>query len=366
MAKKAQPVEDNEAVVVSNVLITVENVDVEIEKAKAEITQLTPQDYIDQIKTQYMAMKLDQIEDMTAYTTVVDGIQTLKKLCTSIAKRRKAITDPAFKFQKDVKEAADDLIAQIVPITKHLESEKTRFDDAVIAKQNKIFIERCATLDQCGYQLTGGYYVCGVIQIHTDNLRTITDEQFQFYVTEGNKELERRKAEEERKAQEQAELQLMRAEINAERERIAQERAEMQKLRAEIEAQKQAMEAQYEKADEAPAIPNDPPIQPESVAPVQEQAPVHRDVDSEVKEAMMRAMGVIGDDVPDGNTPRDTHQPHVVYTSASPGEPKERMIDMTWLNGFNEFRRRLIEEVSDPNKKLTRAILREWAEKQRP
>lgn len=356
MAKKTQPVEENEEIVVSNVLITVENVDVEIEKAKAEITQLTPHDYIEKIKTQYMGMKLDKIEDMTAYTTVVDGIATLKKLCTSIEKRRKAITDPAFKFQRDVKSAADELISQIVPVTKHLEAEKVRFDDAVKAKQNKIFIERCSTLDACGYQLTNGFYVCGVIQIHSDNLRTITDEQFQFYVTEGNKEIERRKAEEERKAQEQKALEETRKALEAERELMAKERAEMAKLRAELEAQKQAMEKQYEKVEE--------PTTEKVEEPTPEQL-THNAVGS-----MMHAMGTastaLKEQIAQPEPVAPVAEPHVVHTSASNNGPAERLLDVMYVNGFNDFRDRVIAVASNKDEKLTREILINWCIEQRP
>lgn len=222
-------------------------------------TTIGTREHLAQLKATYGELVVNGIEDMAGYKVVVEGISKLKKIRTGIESRRKALTEPALKFQRDLKAVADEITAEIVPLEKRLAEEKARIDDAKETARRAEFQRRVTLLTENAWMLAGGFYVCGALQIHPDQIGTMDEQQLQFYVGEGQKEIQRREAEAQRKADEERQRQEHEEKLRQEREAIAKEREELARLRAELEAQKAGIEKAYETV-----------VQPEQPLPIQD------------------------------------------------------------------------------------------------
>lgn len=376
--------ENKDLVVAPNGLTQLEATENLVQLAKEDIivTTIGSIEELETIKEQYNGIVLANLDDMSAYTTVEQGIKTLKKFSKELEEARVARTAPAVKYQKDLKAAVDEIKAGIDPVIKHLTDQKTKFDDAVKAKLDEQFTKRTQELMKRHYQLVGGFYVCGVIQVDAGQLRTMTDEQFQFYITEGDKEVERIKAQKEReeaeakrKKEEEERLQAEAQRLREEREKFERERAEFEAWKAsqsaEIEAQKAGLEqaydiveqapqevsvveaskededalakmAQFEVADEEPVVSNIPPVSPE-----------------ELKQERYPAVSI---PVPKREEPK----PIAAKISTQSIPKSDSLIGMEKYNegfkaGMKEFHKRLTAFLDDPNQKKSIALIREFA-----
>jgi hypothetical protein len=294
------------------------------------------------LTAEYSALAIAGIDDLNGYKAVKDGASKLKKIRTSIKARREELTEPALKFQRALIAEEKRIVAIIEPLEAELNAKKKDYEDAVEAKKREVYTQRVKALTENGFQLINGFFVCGPVQVHSDELARITEAQMEVHIKHGQSELERKAAEEKRR-QEEAERQ------QREQERLAAERAEIARMRAELEAEKakvaaeiaaqtQAIEHTYDTVVQPAELQNDP----QPVAAPQQPEPIS---------------------APVAEAPQQQHPfemefglPQACPTSRHDAEPSE------FQAGFDAFRSRLINLVTDPSVQLSRATLRTWAE----
>lgn len=289
-----------------------------------QITGATPE-ALDKIKNTYEKVTIKDIEDIAGYKFVDQGAKDLKKLRTTLSKKRKDLTAPAIKFRDEMKAEEDNIIDFLKPIEDSLLAKKQDFEDKKKAAQNKLFKERCEQLANHGYQLNGELYVCSAINIEAGKIADLTEDEFDFYLQRGQEELDRLAAEKKRKEKQDKKLQ-------EEREAIAKERAEIAKEREELAAQRTALEETYKEVEKKePIKKKEPEVKSESA-----HIPKIEQKKTEVKSKPMA-------------------------TKSKPqSKPEPSQIEV----GFNEMRKRTLEYLSDPetSKKLKDFI--PWIKKQ--
>lgn len=343
-----------------NAVIIFEGTDQLIEQTIAELKKSTVTDEaLAALKEQYSGMVIAGIEDMKGYKAVSSAVSTLRKLRTSVEARRKELTEPALKFQREVKAEADRITAELKPLEDSLKQQVANIDDAREAARRAEYQRRLALLTECGYQLVNGFLACGVVSFLTDELTDLTDDQLAYYEKHGRDELARQAAEAQRKideekkrqeeaeslAAERAEIARMKAELAAEKEKAAQEIAE-------LKAQKEALEKTYETvtdgATASPSIEFD----------MQKSVPATATATDKDELQPIAPRGTVEGFLKDPVPPLEAAK--VVPSGAANNRP-------VWVpqneyeRGFNAFRVQLVALVGDPNSKLTRALLTEWA-----
>ena len=279
---------------------------------------------IEQLRAAYMDQKFTDLKDLKGFEFMVDGSKKLKKLRTSVEKKRKEFTEPALAFQKEVKKYADEtLIAPIKEIEDHLNHQIEMFKDAELQEREKKFAERVEMLSTNGYHFAGEHFVCGVMSIHQNELVAIDDESFQQYIEAGKREVERKQAEEKRIQAEREETQRLREELAKEREELRKMREELAKEREEITAQKTALDETYSEIEKTPEIEEKQPEQVLKAASEPE--------------------------------PQPTVEEKPAFVDDEPSK-----VQSEYENGFDLFRSRLIELLDSPDK-FTRQTLKQWA-----
>lgn len=275
MSKKANTpavVEPVELSKLDSYLLTTEQM---IDEAKniMILDSIGSEEKMNQIIESYSNLAINGIQDMATYKIVNSAIYEVKKMRTSLEKRRKELTSPAINFQKALIEAENEITPRLKELEEKLKSEKTRIDDAREAATRELYTKRVGELSAVGYQLANGFFMCGAFQVPTTQVTEFNDEEFEFYINEGKKEQDRQKAEELRKAEQQRlldeqrdELQKLRDELQAERIALAKEREQLAAERAENEAQKTALEETYETVVQPPVAEHpvqqiEPPVQ---------------------------------------------------------------------------------------------------------
>ena len=326
-------------------------------KATADLvtTTIGTEEALAALKQTYGELVVNGIEDMAGYKVVVEGVSKLRTIRTSIEKRRKELTEPALEFQRRLKAEADRLTAEITPLEERLKAEKARIDDAKEAARRAEFQRRVTLLTENAWSLAGGFYVCGALQIHPDQITTMTEQELEFYVNEGKREIERREAEAKRKAEEEAQRKAEEERIREERAAIEAERAELAKMKAELEAQKKALETSYDTV--AQPVQNEVPA--DQIKPAAEETTYEKlhkmatsdpiGMDSAARTAPMpRGAGVVvsGQGTPTENAPKLNYGPG-------------------FMMGFDNFRLQLIELLSG-EQKYTRAQIVQWAKELQP
>jgi len=238
---------------------------------------------LNQFIESYSSLIISGIEDMTTYKVVSSAISEVKKMRTNLEKKRKELTAPALRFQKALIDVENSYSPRLKELEEKLKAEKTRIDDAKEAAKKVLYNERVNKLVAAGYELASGFFICGAFQVPTTEITEFTDDEIQFYILEGTKELERRKAEQLRKDEQERFLKEQREAIENEKRELAELKAEMIQMksdilkeREEIQAQKTALEHTYEKTAEQPVetVAEQPAMNPnpiEGVSPTIEQ-----------------------------------------------------------------------------------------------
>ena len=288
----------------------------------------------------YLNIVVADVKDLQGYSFIVDGMKSLKKTRTSIEKSRKELTEPALKYQRELKAEADRLTERIEPIITHLAKQKQWFEDATKAEQERVFNLRIAQLTENGFELSNGYYIAGAIHLSGDKVKSLDDSEFNFYIEQGKKEKARKEAEKQLLAEQQKAMQEAQLEIQRLREELAKERERVAKERAELEAQKQALDKTYNKEEQPEPIIEQPIEQVVENHSVTEAAPIEL---IEQSEPVIEQKVLITE----------------VYEEVISNDPHPVQID-----GFEIFKNRLIEFVSDNNNKLSRQLLIDWANEQ--
>lgn len=329
-----------------NAVIIFEGTDQLIEQTIAELKKSTVTDEaLAALKEQYSGMVIAGIEDMKGYKAVSSAVSTLRKLRTSVEARRKELTEPALKFQREVKAEADRITAEIKPLEEKLKEQVSNIDDAREAARKAEYQRRLQLLMECGYQLVNGFLACGPVSFLVDELTDLTDEQLAYHENHGRGELARIAAEDQRKKDEAEALANERAEIQRMKDELAAEKAKAAQELAELRAQKEALENTYKTVEQgAPSI----------ELGVKAGEP-NTSVDH--VEAFVQEPG----------TPPADWQPTPMFANPDRVDPQQANPENKWVpkneyeRGFNAFRVQLVAFVSNPNTKLTRALLREWA-----
>lgn len=288
----------------------------------------------------YLNIVVADVKDLQGYSFIVDGMKSLKKTRTSIEKRRKELTEPALKYQRELKAEADRLTERIERIETHLDKQKQWFENATKAERERVFNLRIAQLTENGFELSNGFYIAGAIHLSGDKVKSLDDSEFDFYIEQGKKEKARKEAEKQLLAEQQKAMQEAQMEIQRLREELAKERERVAQERAELEAQKQALDKTYSKEEQPEPIIEQPIEQVVENTSVTETAPTEL---IEQSEPVIEQKVLITE----------------VYEEVISNDPHPVQID-----GFEIFRNRLIEFVSDNNNKLSRQLLIDWANEQ--
>jgi peptidoglycan hydrolase CwlO-like protein len=254
MAKKNTPAviaQENSELLVSY-LETTEQV---IEEAKnlMLISSIESREKFQQMIESYNGLLIKDIRDVATYKIVEKAITEVRKYRTSMESKRKELTAPALKFQK----ALIELENEYSPVLKHLEeklkSEKARIDDAIEEEKRRKHLENLDKLKNAGFELSGGYAVCGAFRIDSTQIGQLNDDELEFYINEGNKEIERKEAEKQRLKEQQDELERSKRELDEMRLQMEKEKQELLDLKnsilkekQEINAQKTALEETYD------------------------------------------------------------------------------------------------------------------------
>lgn len=290
----------------------------------------------------YLNIVVADVKDLQGYSFIVDGMKSLKKTRTSIEKRRKELTEPALKYQRELKAEADRLTQRIETIETHLDKQKQWFENATKAEQERVFNLRIAQLTENGFELSNGFYIAGAIHLSGDKVKSLDDSEFDFYIEQGKKEKARKEAEKQLLAEQQKAMQEAQMEIQRLREELAKERERVAQERAELEAQKQALDKTYNKEEIVPqteAI-EQPIEQVVENTSVTEVAPIEL---IEQSEPIIEEKVVVNEIIEESIS----SDPHPVQ-----------------IDGFEIFRNRLIDYVSDNNNKLSRQLIIDWANEQ--
>lgn len=290
----------------------------------------------------YLNIVVADVKDLQGYSFIVDGMKSLKKTRTSIEKRRKELTEPALKYQRELKAEADRLTERIEKIETHLDKQKQWFENATKAEQERVFNLRIAQLTENGFELSNGFYIAGAIHLSGDKVKSLDDSEFDFYIEQGKKEKARKEAEKQLLAEQQKAMQEAQMEIQRLREELAKERERVAQERAELEAQKQALDKTYNKEEIVPQTESiEQPIeQVVDNSSVTEVAPIEL---IEQSEPIIEEKVVVNEIIEESIS----SDPHPVQ-----------------IDGFEIFRNRLIDYVSDNNNKLSRQLIIDWANEQ--
>lgn len=290
----------------------------------------------------YLNIVVADVKDLQGYSFIVDGMKSLKKTRTSIEKRRKELTEPALKYQRELKAEADRLTERIETIETHLDKQKQWFENATKAEQERVFNLRIAQLTENGFELSNGFYIAGAIHLSGDKVKSLDDSEFKFYIEQGKKEKARKEAEKQLLAEQQKAMQEAQLEIQRLREELAKERERVAKERAELEAQKQALDKTYNKEEIVPQTETiEQPI--EQVAIIEEVTMIEEFAPQQTNEPIIEEKVVVNEIIEESIS----SDPHPVQ-----------------IDGFEIFRNRLIDYVSDNNNKLSRQLIIDWANEQ--
>jgi hypothetical protein len=306
------------------------------------------------LKAEYGALSIADISDLQGYNAVKDGATKVKKLRTAVEAKRKELTEPALKFQRDVKAEADRIAAELKPIEEELNKKKKDYEDAVEAAKRAEYQRRVSLMYESGYQLINGFFVCGIIQVHSDELGKIAQPQLEVYVKHGQDELERAKAEKLRKEQEEErqrqEKEAERQRQLAEDERIRKEREALEKEKADFAAWKAQQQAELTAQTVAIETTYETVVQPVHASPsIEFGAPIHDAPPIQNMQAVAHAYVA-----PEQPQPVHTPQPQPQQTNQYvPADEFER--------GFNAFRVALTDLVNNTAIPLSRNSLRDWA-----
>ncbi len=198
-----------------------------------------------QYEEQYCSIKISSVKDLKGYDSLKNGLKEVKNFRLDTDGRRKELTAPALKFQKDLKAHADTFIDGWKSIEDKIKEKIVHFEDLQQAEQQKLKNERHEELIQNGWELSNGLYVCGIQRIDAQTIGDLKPEDMEHYLTVGKQELERQEAEIKRKKEEADRLKKEREEIEKERAELAKKKKEL----AEFEAwKKQQAEAKENEA----------------------------------------------------------------------------------------------------------------------
>jgi len=259
----ASPEQETQALIIAETDKLIETTLVELKKSTVTDEALA------HLRNECTALSISDINDLKGYNAVKAAATKVKKIRTSLEAKRKELKEPAIRFGEALDAEAKRIKEQLVPLEEELNKKKQDYEDAVEAAKREEYQRRVNLLTANAYQLVNGFFVCGPIQVHSDELAKITDVQMDVYVQHGQEELKRREAEEQRR-QEEAERQ------RQENERLRLEREALDKEKAEFEAWKAQQQAELKAQTAAIETTYDTVVQPTQPEPsIEFGAPIH-------------------------------------------------------------------------------------------
>lgn len=289
-------------------------------KKHLETTSIKTLDALDVLEKQYLDIQVSSIKDLAGYNRVSDGYKEVKKMITLIENKRKEITKPALTYQREVKAFADGISDRLKVVSDHLLVQKTFFEDAKRAEEQRLFKIKCDKLCTAGWEVMAGNYVLGVVHLSPEQISEMDKETLDFNIELGKKEKARKQAEQDRINQEKREIEEAKAKLEAEKEQMASQMKEMEAKMAEIQAQNEALIKTYETVDEK--------INEESTTGNEEAKKPIEEPTAKIEES----------------------QPE-----------KDLVIPKEFYDGFESYRKKLVSLLNDQTIKLTRKDLLIWA-----
>jgi len=233
--------------------------------AKEDLDLLFDNDYLKQVSEQYGSFEITSIKDVKGYKSMKDQLKKLKSVRIDTDARRKELTAPALKFQKELKSHADEYIEQSQLTEKMLSGKIQTFEDLEAAEKNKLVVERSKDLLENGYDLIGKMYVCGINQVDAESLSELTEDDMSHYIDMGQKELKRREIEAERKVKEEEQRQQEIKDLEKRKAEIQKDEKEHQEFLAWKKSQEKPVETVTEKpvetAKETTEKPTEKPVE---------------------------------------------------------------------------------------------------------
>ena len=219
---------------------------------------------IAELKSKYMSLKTNGIEDKAAYEAVHAALMTMVKVRTSIETSRKLLKEDALTFGRAVDAEAKKLTGLAEPVESYLseqrdnvDKEKERIRAEKDAQEQAILQGRVAKLLGFGMTFDGGIYQRRDIIIVALSLKRLSDEDFEIVLerveedyraeqAEIAEEARIKKEEEERLAAERVEADRLRKE---EDDRLAVERERLSKIAKEQADKETTIKAAQDKID---------------------------------------------------------------------------------------------------------------------
>jgi hypothetical protein len=301
-----------------------------------------------ELKDTYEKAIIGDLKDMSGYNFICNGHKEIRRLRIDLQKIRKGISKPANLFNSRLIEKENKWLSVLEPLESSLLDKKTKFEDLQKAEEDRVFTERITKLTSSGFALVGGFYVCGIVHLTPDQIKSMDDENYNFYVDLGSKELQRIESENKRKSDELKELQELKDELKKAREDLAKEREEIALEKKEIEAQKRTLAVTYSEIESTKEV-----TETESVETIEETK----------TETKAEEFGDIFEKKPEEETKTepDDDLTSKVETETKETEDEDEEYVSPLITGFNEFRDRLLVKLRNPDK-FTREELIEWVE----
>ena len=251
--------------------LTTQNTGITIEEQIGQALKKMPytEATIAKLKSEYMTLKTNGVDDKAAYEAVHAALMTMVKVRTSIELSRKALKADALTFGRAVDTEAERLTKLAKPTEQYLleqrdivDKEMDRIKAEKDAQEQARLQGRVAKLLSFGMSFDGNIYRRGDIYLVAILLKSMSEEAFEVKLAEVEADYtaeQERKAEEERQGAIKAEEERAKKEIEekAEKERKAEEdrlRAEKDKeLTVERERLEKIAKEQTEKAAEIKA-----------------------------------------------------------------------------------------------------------------
>ena len=334
-----------------------------IKKGQSEISAAAKnKEAIEKMVATYTDIVVDGVKDLVHYEFLKGGLKQLKGASTAIEKTRKKLTAPALRYNRELKAHADELQAILTPGKDHVATQMKAFEDAKAAEDERILRTRCAELLENGYQLVGANYVCGVTFLNNDQIKDFDDDQFNFHVELGKKELARVKAEQDRKNEQEAKMAAMQKMLDDQQAAIDADRAAVNKERAEIAAQKAALDEQYGNSPKAEAVVD---------AGAKTEAITEATQPGEATDPEWEIDGILDGEPDPGLVDADLFEAahdgfHNPDAAPTVGQPVEDMLKDAYYAGFYEFKKRFLESMGDESQKRNRVGWCNWAKSQAP
>jgi chromosome segregation ATPase len=302
-----------------------------LDSSKEHILSLTvgtEEELFEQLES-YKSLSIDGINNVQAYKQAAEGAKTLRKWRTSIEAARKEITAPIDKFKTDLIEYERKLTAPIMEVENHLKADISRIDNEREEQRRAIILKRSTLLLELDYnQIESTLVLNGIIKVTHDQLAEMPDEEFQYYIEQGQAEKARKEAEAKRMEEERAEIELQRQQLQRELEEVRQ-------LKAELLAQTRTLNQTYEEIEQ----------------PKPEQAQTEFPT---VEDAFGESMAA-----PEPEPEPETKQEQVAATETG-SDPLSASDTNEYQNGFLACRDRVLEYVTNPEIQLTRKTLAEF------